>query len=140
MPKVTIYELDELDLSKLLFVVIASRIGDKWIYCKHKERDTWEMPGGHIEPNEEPLESAKRELMEETGATKFKIEPVCLYSVSGVTETYGLLCYAEVYELGSLLESEIGEIALFETEPENLTYPEILPTLFAEIERRINTI
>lgn len=21
----------------------------KWIFCKHKKRDTWENPGGHID-------------------------------------------------------------------------------------------
>lgn len=29
---------------------------------------TWEFPGGHVEPGEDPLEAAKREWLEETGA------------------------------------------------------------------------
>lgn len=57
------------------------------------------MPGGHREAGENILETAKRELQEETGATKFEIKPICVYSVTGKTrvndtgeETFGLLC------------------------------------------------
>ena len=44
---------------------------------------------------------------------------------------------AEITKLGPLPESEIGETRLFETVPENLTYPHIAPALFAyEAEQR----
>ena len=41
----------------------------------HKERDTWESPGGHIDEGETPLEAAERELYEETGAIDFDFKP-----------------------------------------------------------------
>ena len=31
----------------LKFAVIISRSNGKWVFCKHKERDTYEVPGGH---------------------------------------------------------------------------------------------
>ena len=44
------------------------------------------MPGGHREAGEDILETAKRELQEETGAIKFEIKPICVYSVTGKTK------------------------------------------------------
>ena len=61
---------DTVDDALLKFAVIISRSNGKWVLCKHKhkERDTYEVPGGHREAGEEILETAKRELKEETGA------------------------------------------------------------------------
>lgn len=36
----------------LKFAVIISKSNGKWVFCKHKERDTYEVPGGHREENE----------------------------------------------------------------------------------------
>ena len=54
---------------------------------------------------EDILETAKRELQEETGAIQFDINPICVYSVTGKNsvnetgeETFGLLCFAEIRE------------------------------------------
>ena len=60
----------------LKFAVIISKTNGKWIFCKHRERDTYEVPGGHRESGEDILSTAKRELMEETGATDFTIKPI----------------------------------------------------------------
>ena len=29
------------------FAVVISQSNGKWVFCKHKERDTYEVPGGH---------------------------------------------------------------------------------------------
>ena len=76
---------DKIEDSQLDFAVIIARTGEKWVFCKHKERDTYEVPGGHREAGETIEEAANRELKEETGAVNFKIEPVCVYSVKGKT-------------------------------------------------------
>ena len=57
---------DEEDDSLLKFSVIISKADGKWVFCKHKERDTYEIPGGHREEGELILDAAKRELREET--------------------------------------------------------------------------
>ena len=78
---------DTIDDNLLPFAVIISRSDNKWVICKHKERDTFEVPGGRREPGESIEETARRELYEETGALDFSITPVCVYSVTGKTRT-----------------------------------------------------
>ena len=127
----------------LKFAVIISKTNGKWLFCKHKERDTYEVPGGHRELGESIIETAKRELAEETGATKFDIKPVCVYSVKGKTrvnenvneETFGMLFVADVFAFEEL-HSEIEEILITDTLVENWTYPLIQPKLLAEAKNR----
>ena len=113
--------------SELTRVICVAKYCGKFIFCKHKNRSTWEIPGGHIEPGETWQQAAKRELYEETGATNALITPICQYSIS----TYGILCVAEVLELSSLPNSEIEKIEFFDDIPKDLTYPEA-HTLFFE--------
>ena len=127
----------------LKFAVIISQSNGKWVFCKHKERDTYEVPGGHREAGEDIFETAKRELQEETGAIKFEIKPICVYSVTGKTrvndtgeETFGLLCFAEITEFAKELHSEMEKVVLMDELPENWTYPLIQPKLIEEWERR----
>lgn len=60
MVEVSFY--DNVDDNLLKFAVIISKTEGKWVFCKHKERDTYEVPGGHREENESILETARREL------------------------------------------------------------------------------
>ena len=60
MTKVNFY--DSIDDSMLKFAVIIAKHNGKWVFCKHRERSTWEVPGGHREQGEDILETAKREL------------------------------------------------------------------------------
>lgn len=140
---------DSVDDSLLKFAVIVSQSNGKWVFCKHKERDTYEVPGGHREAGESILETAKRELQEETGAIRFDMKPLCVYSVTGKTrvndtgeESFGLLCYAEITEFAAELHSEMEKIVLLdELElPEEWTYPLIQPKLIEKYLQMKNTI
>ena len=126
---------------KLKFAVIIARKDGQWIFCRHKARDTYEIPGGHREPGEAIEETARRELYEETGALQYTLNPVCVYSVTAPDnfdgqETFGKLFFAAVETLEGELHSEIGSILQTENLPDRWTYPEIQPKLLAEAQRR----
>jgi 8-oxo-dGTP pyrophosphatase MutT (NUDIX family) len=130
----------------LKFAVIISQSNGKWVFCKHKERDTYEVPGGHRETGENILETAKRELQEETGAVKYEIKPICVYSVTGKTrvndtgeESFGMLYFAEITEFAKELHSEMEKVILMDELPENWIYPLIQPKLiekYMQIEKQ----
>lgn len=132
MVTVTFCNKNEVLDEKFLFAVIAAKHGDKWVLCRHKERTTWEIPGGHREKGESIDQTARRELVEETGAFGYTMYPLTAYCVNIDGEkTYGMLYLAEVNAFTVLSdESEIGEIKLFEALPAELTYPAIQPFLF----------
>ncbi|MBQ3277832.1 MAG: GNAT family N-acetyltransferase [Clostridia bacterium] len=139
MTKVQFY--DNVDDQKLKFAVIVTKTNGHWVFCKHKERNTLEVPGGHREPGEDILATARRELYEETGAVDFSIEPVCVYSVTASwnfdgQETFGMLFYADVKAFEKELHSEIERIVIQDDLPTAWTYPEIQPYLMQEVSKR----
>lgn len=120
------------------YAVIIARHNGKLLWCRHSSRQTWEVPGGHIEPGESALNAAVRELQEETGAIDFTLTPVCWYSAwrtEDAPHSCGLLCVADVRTMGEL-HSEIAEVRPFDHMPEALTYPDIQPYLLNEAIRR----
>ena len=116
------------------YVVVFSRMNGQWLFSRHRKRETWETQGGHIEPGETPMDAARRELYEESGARAFTISPVCDYW-AGTDEdsSVGTVFLAEITELGELPESEMAEVRAFDTLPENVTYPAITPMLFERV-------
>ena len=131
---------DTADDSLLKFAVIVAKLNGKWVFCKHKERSTYECPGGHREAGENIDDTAKRELYEETGAIDYTIQPVCVYSVTvpdnfDGRETFGKLYFAEIKNFEGELHSEIERVELFDELPTNWTYPQIQPLLLERLKR-----
>ncbi|MEK4630161.1 MAG: NUDIX domain-containing protein [Solibacillus sp.] len=129
--KVQFYDIGSVNEEDLKFVVISAIYKDQWIYVRYKDRKSWEIPGGHREPGELIIETAKRELFEETGCEKVDLVPICDYSMDdSVSMIFGRLYFSKVKEMGRLPISEIDEVKLFDNLPNNLTYLEIQPKLF----------
>lgn len=110
---------------ELKYAVIAAFYEGKYVFVRHRERDTLETPGGHHEFGATIEQTARRELYEETGAEEFTLTPVCVYSFSD----YGMLFYAEIDKFGEMPDSEIAEVKLLNSLPDNWTYPDIQPYL-----------
>jgi len=122
-------------LENYRYTVVFSRYGANWIYPRHKDRSTYETAGGRIEAGETPLECAKRELQEETGAIKFSITPVFDYAVhTDKSYANGQVFFANVEILGDLpIDSEMEEVQKFSGIPNEMTYPHILPVLYDKL-------
>lgn len=121
------------ELKKYKYVVVLSYYNGKILLSRHNDCSTWETQGSHIEENETPLEAAKRELFEESGAIEYSIAPVCDYW-SGTEDmshgANGMVFKALINKLGTIPESEMAEVRQFDALPDNLTYPAITPVLF----------
>ena len=133
-----VYKVGELKTYK--YVVVLSTCCGKIMLSRHKQRTTWETQGGHVEPGETPMDAAKRELYEESGALRYDIRALCDYwagdEKTGEGAT-GMVFHAEIHELGAMPDSEMAEVCLFDGLPENLTYPGITPELYAYLMRNM---
>lgn len=131
---------DGVEDHRLRFAVVLARSGGKWVLCKHRERSTLEVPGGHREPGEDIEAAARRELHEETGAVDFTLRPVCVYAVvrdGAPGESCGMLYAAEIAAFDPELHSEIERTVLLDSlAGVDWTYPDIQPRLLEEARRR----
>ena len=118
MLEVNLYNLGYCDESEYTRVVCVSRYQGKFVFCFNKKRNGWEIPGGHIEEGETWQDAVKREMYEETGATKINVIPISVYKIS----TFALLCFCEILEMEKLPE-----------EYENVGY-----TIFRRFARQFN--
>ncbi|MEX0987014.1 MAG: NUDIX domain-containing protein [Bacteroidales bacterium] len=123
--RITLLPAGSIELSELTYVVIGAREMEHWIFVRHQERDSWELPAGHIEEHESADEAAKRELYEETGTVRSDLRALYDYSIEIGGQTFiGRIFFADVTQRGPLPVSEIAEIMISKTSPQPATYPE----------------
>lgn len=126
-------ELGMISEEKLKYVVICVQSRGKWIFSRHKQRMSWDIPGGHIEHGESVLSAAERELFEETGLKTRRLTPICDYYAeqSPTDYAYGRLYFCITNRfLSPPQEFEMAETRLFENIPKNLTHKEIHNLLY----------
>jgi 8-oxo-dGTP diphosphatase len=139
-PIISFYELDEKNCH-LNFAIVVSLYNERWIWVRLRDRNTWELPAGHVEFNESVDDCAQRELMEETGAVDFSIKALCDCSIEfNNQKSHCRLFFANILKLGELPASEVGEIKLFDGIPEDLTYGDIQIIIFRKAREMIETI
>ena len=125
------HPLGTLDTYK--YVVVLSEYRGMWLLSRHRDRVTWETQGGHIEPGETPLDAARRELYEESGAADFEIRAAFdYYAADDNGYANGMVFLAHIRSLAPIPDSEMAEVRTFDDLPseEILTYPGITPVLF----------
>ena len=104
MIRVDFHAITDIPDDSLKYAVIMAEEDGRWLISRHRDRATWEIPGGHREAGESIREAGVRELYEETGVTDADLTPVEVYSVTredGVT-SYGMLFLARVKVRGEL--------------------------------------
>ena len=77
------FALEELTSPK--YVVVFTRYRGKLLLSRHRQRDTWETQGGHIEPGETPEQAARRTPPTAPGAGEFTLIPLCGYRAGDET-------------------------------------------------------
>lgn len=132
--KVRICSQEETPNAEIKYVVICVRHEGQWLLVRHQDRETWELPGGHIEVGETPSDAAHRELFEEAGIKAGVLLPVCnFFAQDDQGSAYGSLFYATADSFHDLPSFEMAEMMLFKEWPSQTTYPYIYNVLVQEI-------
>lgn len=97
-------------------IVPLDNEGYTWLVGQYRytlDRYSWEIPEGGGPAGSDPLESAKRELLEETGITARIWTPLLeMHTSNSVTDEYGVAYMAQDLEMGKAQPEETEEIAV----------------------------
>jgi 8-oxo-dGTP pyrophosphatase MutT (NUDIX family) len=80
-----LYHTDEMPPAEVCRTAFALAFDGDRILLSRLVKRGWDIPGGHIEPGEDPVQAAVRETMEETGVL---VEPIQLLGVQEL-EVFG---------------------------------------------------
>lgn len=104
------------DQESLFAMVIPFAPGQRQFFMsRHRQRDTWELPSGKVEPGESSAQTAKWELLEEMGAQVDQLRSLgILLTWLGQAPGQGHLYWGEVIQRSELPQgSEMDEVRAF---------------------------
>lgn len=124
-------------------ITAAGRVRDsdgRIALVRNSWSDGWILPGGGVEPDENPIEAARREVREETGLNATIHAPLVVLDQTYVAEDSGVEWFSALYVVYSasadgeipdpsqlgVSEDEITAAQWFETLPENLHDDDVL--------------
>ncbi len=121
------HALGSVEDRRITFAVHLAETGGLPVFVRHRDRSTWELPGGRREPGERIEETGSRELREECGAVDPESRPIGLYSVLlAGRRTWGLLLHSRFEQMrGPARHLEIAEARALLRLDLPLSYPEI---------------
>ena len=113
------------DVGQIEFVSCLAHQQNQILLCKWRDEDIWVVPGGRVDPGETAEAAARRELLEETGATLKNIDVLCyIHCFMFNLEYWGIAYLGEIKELDSPLDlNEVSEAKLFSCFPEDTAKP-----------------
>jgi 8-oxo-dGTP pyrophosphatase MutT (NUDIX family) len=98
-------------------IVPLDNEGFTWLVGQYRytlEHYSWEIPEGGGPIGTDPLKSAKRELLEETGITARRWTPLLeMHTSNSVTDEYGLVYVAQDLELGKAQPEETEDLKVW---------------------------
>lgn len=98
-------------------IVPVDHEGFTWLVGQYRytlNAYSWEIPEGGGPKGEEPLETAKRELREETGLIANNWQVLCpIHTSNSVTDEYGLIFLAQNLELQEASPEETEQLILW---------------------------
>lgn len=110
---------DRCDFQEAGYVLVFAFYQGQLVMTRHQKRG-WEIPGGTREPGEWTVQTAIREVYEETGAEVCAIEPLGQYVIEadGIALWIKTIYVAEIAELHPLPAGfETEEVRLFDEPP-----------------------
>ena len=93
----------------------------EFMMVRSRKRGGWEMPGGRTEEGESPLETSKREFLEETGHELIIEEQWSAPLEDGIVH-FGFIGPGD---LSRRSMQEILDVSLFRILPQDLAYPSV---------------
>jgi 8-oxo-dGTP diphosphatase len=115
------------------YVIAFTRDLDRFMMVRSRKRGGWEMPGGGAHEDETPLETSRREFLEETGY-KLLSENEWITELEDGFVHFGYIGDGDPSQRRT---KEVVEVGIFKRLPDDLAYPSVEYTPLIEQGKRM---